>query len=74
MRMPHFLDRVYRDFASICSSYLQTLSVEFYNIQQTGWSFSSKSLDPIFDSSLRVPIQTSRITGIGSVQDMQYGM
>jgi hypothetical protein len=43
-------------------------------IQQTGESFRSKPLDPIFNSSRRVSIQASRIMGTGSIQDMENGM
>jgi hypothetical protein len=40
-------------------------------IQQTGESFGSKPFDPIFNSSRRVSIQSSRIMGTGSIQDME---
>ena len=43
-------------------------------IQQTGESFRSKPLDPIFDSSRRVSVQTSRIMGTGSIDDMENSM
>src|SRR5271157_896451 len=43
-------------------------------IQQTGKAFRSKPLDPIFNRSGRVSIQASRVTGTGSVQNMQNSM
>jgi hypothetical protein len=44
------------------------------SIQQTGKAFRSKPLDPIFNRSGRVSIQASRVTGTGSVQNMQNSM
>jgi hypothetical protein len=44
------------------------------SIQQTGEAFRSKPLDPIFNRSGRVSIQASRVTGTGSIQNMQNSM
>jgi hypothetical protein len=44
------------------------------SIQQTGESFRSKPLDPIFNGSRRVSIQASRVMGTGSIQDVENSM
>ena len=44
------------------------------SIQQTGEAFRSEPLNPIFNRSWRVSIQASRVTGTGSIQNMQNGM
>jgi len=43
-------------------------------IQQTGESLRGKPLNPIFNGSRRVSIQTSCVMGTGSIQNMENSM
>jgi len=43
-------------------------------IQQTGESLRSKPLDPIFNGSRRIPIQTSCVIRADSIQDLKDSM